>query len=146
MNSYGRFAKIAAVLSLVALLGQAVSAQQVSRRQRWEYCAIINSSFTNLFSPRDATAIGVASICYFQSTGCRMEEVKFDLDLAQLRKTLGPNQNEGYLSYAAREKVTQGALSRAITKLGDDGWEMIGQSVKFGDEPNPRAIYFKRRK
>jgi len=75
-----------------------------------------------------------------------MEQVKFDLNLAQFRKTLGPNENESYVSYAAREKVTQGALSRAITKLGDDGWEMIGQSVKFADETNPRAIYFKRRK
>jgi len=146
MNSYGRFVRIATVVLLVTLLGQAVSAQQVSRRQRWEYCAIINSSFTNFLSPGDATAIGVASICYFQNTGCRMEQVKFDLNLAQFRKTLGPNENESYVSYAAREKVTQGALSRAITKLGDDGWEMIGQSVKFADETNPRAIYFKRRK
>lgn len=146
MKSHARFAAVAAVALLVSLLGQSVSAQQVSRRQRWEYCAILNSAPANIVTGRESTATGVASICYLQNTGCRMEDVKFDLDLAGFRKSLPPADGDGYLSYAAREKVTQAALSRAIAKLGEDGWEMVGQSVKFADETNPRAIYFKRRK
>ena len=78
--------------------------------------------------------------------GCRTEEVTFDVDFAEVRKKLSATQNEGYVIYAAKEKATEGALAKAISKLGDDGWEMVNPGFRFSVDVNARAIYFKRRK
>ncbi|HYW74986.1 MAG TPA: hypothetical protein VE961_28425, partial [Pyrinomonadaceae bacterium] len=142
MKSYRRFSAIATVVLLVNLLGQSVSAQQVSQRQKWEYCAITSFSSGNLASLQNGKAIGVASICYFQSGGCRMEEVRFELDPAEFKKSLSPRDAETYGALGnVLEKATEGALARAIAKLGDDGWEIAGESVfAYGAERNTQAI------
>jgi hypothetical protein len=140
-------AKVVVVsLLLLMLLSQAVSGQKVSKRQGWEYCAVTNSGFTRFASAGDTVSTGFATICYFQSTGCRKEEVKFDLDLSEFRKSLNAGDSPAYILSAAPAKAAEGALEKAITRLGDDGWEMVGQApLSFGNESTP-AIYFKRRK
>ena len=144
MMTSRHFAKIVTAVALLTLLGQVGHAQQVSKRQKWEYCAITSYSgtFTAPLSQPDAKASAVASICYFESGGCRREELKFELDLAEFKKSLKIERMS-----AAVDKATEIALARAIVKLGDDGWEMVGESVfKFAAERNDQAIYFKRRK
>ncbi|MDX6382721.1 MAG: hypothetical protein QOK48_294 [Blastocatellia bacterium] len=139
-----QFGKIIALIALLTLLGQVGYAQQIPKRQKWEYCAITSyySTFTSPPSQSDAKVRAVASICYFEFGGCRREEFKVELDLTEFRKSL-----EIVTLTAAQEKATEGALARAVAKLGDDGWEMVGEAVfTFGAERNNQAIYFKRRK
>jgi DNA-binding transcriptional regulator YdaS (Cro superfamily) len=144
MKTHMHFAKTAALIALLALLGQVGYAQQVSKRQKWEYCAI-TSSYA-ILNPRpfepNAKVSAIASICYFESGGCRREELKFELDLAEFKRS----QKTDSVSPAV-ERATEGALARAIVKLGDEGWEMVGEAVfTFGAERNKQAIYFKRQK
>jgi len=84
---------------------------------RWEYCAVSRAGYTG------STRGGAYWVSYFKDTGVEIVEIE--------------------------EKVSeqQGAsIARAIAKLGDEGWEMIGSSelpVKTG---RYEAIYFKRQK
>ena len=145
MRLHTGITRVAILALLVTLAGHDIGAQRASTRQRWEYCAIMNSTARRP-SARDEKATGIASICYFQSIGCRTEEVTFDVDIAEVRKKLNLTENEGAVMYAATERATEGALARAISKLGDDGWEMVNPGFRFSDDVNARAIYFKRRK
>ena len=42
--------------------------------------------------------------------------------------------------------VTGSALSNAIFKLGEEGWEMVGEGALEVRTPDNKALYFKRRK
>ena len=42
--------------------------------------------------------------------------------------------------------VTGNALSNAIFKLGEEGWEMVGEGTLEVRSPDNKALYFKRRK
>jgi hypothetical protein len=142
--AHRHFAKIVALVALLTLLGQVGYAQQVSNRQKWEYCAITSyyATLTDPPSKPDAKVSAVASICYFEFAGCRREELKFELNLAEFKKSLKTDRLG-----PAVERATEIALARAIAKLGDDGWEMVGEVVfTFGAERNNQAIYFKRTK
>jgi hypothetical protein len=94
--------------------------------QKWEHCAITNASFSGGgFNTR-----GVATIRYFQADGWKEEAVDFVPDL-------------GYKRYEHR-LYENGAMSKAIAKLGDEGWEMV--STNQDSNYNVSSIYFKRPK
>lgn len=84
---------------------------------RWEYCAVSRAGYTG------STRGGTYWVSYFKDTGVEIIEIE--------------------------EKVSdqQGvAVARAMAKLGEEGWEMVGSSelpVKTG---RYEAIYFKRQK
>lgn len=84
---------------------------------RWEYCAVSRAGYTG------STKGGMYWVSYFKDAGVEIVEIE--------------------------EKVSeqQGtAISRAIAKLGEEGWEMVGNGelpVKTG---RYEAIYFKRQK
>ena len=156
-----RFAAFTALICpLVAIsFSQRALAQQSRRVQGWEYCAITDAS------PSDPAKInlvmdkytGVATICYFRSSGCRREEVTFDLSYADSLKLridadslrdVNTQYAAAVRANAASMRATESALSKAISKLGDDGWEIVGDNqIKFpsGADNGARAIYFKRR-
>ena len=119
-----RLAALLAVTSGLLLFGMSVSPQSSAQKsrgrkvQRWEYCAILGAQSK---WPRENKEkyTGVATICYFHNR-----------------------------AFGAPARATESALSKAITKLGDDGWEMAGENrIDFssGVEVNNKAIYFKRR-
>lgn len=144
MHSKKRLVKVIVLVTLLTTIGQA---QQVSRRQQWQYCAItlVTAVFPGADPEPKTRVSATVSICYFEINGCRREEVKFDLDEADFRKSLGPNDGTT-MSYFL-DKASQHAMARAISKLGDDGWEMVGESPStFAAERNNQAIYFKRQK
>lgn len=147
-----RLAAIVAVTCALLLFGMSLppqsSAQKTSRSKitRWEYCAIIGTQ-SDGFGVKKEKYRGVATICYFRSSGCRREEVSFDLVYADFLKERA-DPNEYVNASAARMRAEESAFSQAITKLGDDGWEMVGENrIDFssGTEVNNRAIYCKRR-
>ena len=84
---------------------------------RWEYCAVSRAGYTG------STRGGTYWVSYFKDVGVEIVEIE--------------------------EKVSEqqgAAIFRAIAKLGEEGWEMVGSSelpVKTG---RYEAIYFKRQK
>jgi hypothetical protein len=147
-----RLAALVAVTCGLLLFGVSLprqsSAQKSTRSKitRWEYCAIVGAQ-SDGFGAKKEKYRGVATICYFRSSGCRREEVSFDLICATFLKQ-GADANQYANISAARMRAEESALSKAITKLGDDGWEMVGENrIDFsnGIEVNNKAIYFKRR-
>ena len=132
----------------IMFLPQQASAQQRrNKTQRWDYSAILGAGRTMPPESKDKY-VGVATICYFQTSGCRKEEVVFELTYADFLKDADAKQNESYNRiYAAPARATESALSKAIAKLGNDGWEMVGEGrTEFSNDNNVRAIYFKRRR
>src|SRR5262249_17771497 len=98
------------VISINPFGGSSVQANQGGRSgiQKWEYCAITRASYSGgNFGGR-----GTAVIRYFQVGGWNEEIVEFVPDIGQRGE------------YRIHET---GALSKAIAKLGDEGWEMVSK-------------------
>lgn len=145
-----RFALLIAVMCSVGImfLPQQASAQQRrNKTQGWEYAAILSAGRAMPPESKDKS-VGIATICYFQISGCRKEEVVFEIIYADFLKVADPRQSESYnRMYAAPLKAAESALSKAIAKLGNDGWEMVGEGrTEFSNDNNVKAIYFKRRR
>ncbi len=145
------------VLSVIVLAGAfssifqpRASLAEQNVRQRFEYCAITNAQS---MLPRDSkeNVVAVASICYIQTSGCRREEVTFELDSAEFLKEIGDKSNTSYFLYAARVRAAESAVTKAISKLGEEGWEIVGDgpldfvNYNEGNMKN-KAVYFKRLK
>ena len=147
MSSGRIFVRLSLAILVMTVFAQAVSAQSAERRPQWEYSAITQIS-APFFANPPGTITATASICYFQPDGCRREEVKFEATLVALMNGVDPRElSQAWVSYAARDKAAQGALAKAIAKLGDDGWEMTGQAASVADGAlGNTAIHFKRRK
>ena len=110
---------------------QSVQAQKVAEKskapeRKWEHCAITpgHGVYTNI-----GKATGYAAITYLRGTQLEYERVEATID------------------YEERfpEKATDRAVSRAVERLGDEGWEMIGEGMLFFRD-NQKALYFKRPK
>lgn len=154
-------------LSLVCCFGYLTfnwtsSAQKIVRNQ-WEYSAITSAYSFNPAKDKLNKIYGMAEICYLQSTGCRRLEVKHELDYGlylQDRALLESFQTR----QAASLKASQIAFQKAVSQLGSEGWEIVGEpdlqftfvniddynkfedkSVLF-DSENTKAVYFKRLK
>lgn len=85
-------------------------------KPKWEYCAITEVGYT----VAQGKTLNFAKLCFYRSTGCEEMLVK-----------------------AGSESE---ALAQMMVKLGDDGWEMIGQSPFTSDARKLGLLYFKRRK
>jgi len=84
---------------------------------KWEYCAVSKAGYAG------SSRGGAYWISYFKEPGVEIVEIE--------------------------EKISdqQGApIARAIAKLGEEGWEMVGQSDLPVKTARLEAIYFKRQK
>src|SRR5262245_11601996 len=94
--------------------------------QKWEYFAI-----TNVYiSGGNLSERGVATIRYFHAGGRKEETVEFVPDFGK--------KVEYYF-------IENGALSKAIAKLGDEGWEMVSKEP-VAENTTRHIFYFKRPK
>jgi hypothetical protein len=85
--------------------------------ERWEYCAVSKAGYTA------SNRGGAYWISYFRDTGVDIVEVE------------------------ERASEQQGAaVVKAIARLGNEGWEMVGQAELPVRTGRLDAIYFKRRK
>ena len=98
--------------------------------QKWEYCAITSASY----SGGNFGARGTAVIRYFQVGGVREEPIEFVPDIGQ---NIG--QRNEVRTYE------NGALNKAIAKLGDEGWELVSKEPDT-DKNRNNIFYFKRPK
>lgn len=108
------------------------------RGQKWEYCAVTWTG-TRLKDGYSTTYVPTAMVCYFQGQGC--QEVALNLDTGEARNL---------------SKYYRDELAQAIARLGEEGWEMVGQGPRDfevlgpfsegGTIKNPFVLYFKRPK
>lgn len=89
------------------------SAAATRARGGSDYCAITDATF----SVQGGRTVGEATICYFGTNGCRVQRV------------------EG--------NDTLDALAKAVARLGNEGWTMVGQATTFVTADRP-ALYFVR--
>lgn len=131
---------------------------QRSASNRFEY-AVINGSYAAY--PADGAMVAAAvNICYLQ-TGCQNEEVRTDLSISKFLQD-ERIENSGRTRALAQERAVQVSFAKAISKLGNDGWEIIStpviefdvsytnqqgvQSVKEGLRTERQHVWFKRPK
>ncbi len=117
------------VIAINPFGGSSVQANQGGRSsvQKWEYCAITRASYSGgNFGGR-----GTAIIRYFQVDGWKEEIVEFVPDIGQRGE---------YRIYET------GALSKAIAKLGEEGWELVSKEPDIDKTNHVTIFYFKRPK
>lgn len=97
--------------------------------RNWDYCVIYRTSNGQT---KDKKITGIAIISYLDETGERDEYVEVEM----------PENSKDYM-LAVRK-----ALGKAFTKLGNDGWELVGRfpyAPVYSNEPELGFI-FKRPK
>lgn len=129
---YALIFSILIVISFVAYASKRISASgsnqttelRKSNLPKWEYCGISdeNRSYSNEFGKTKTSK----AIRYFEEAGVRTEIVDALSD---------KNENPG-----------ANALAKAIAKLGNEGWELIGKADFPTGAVGGEAIYFKRPK
>ncbi|HEY9284486.1 MAG TPA: hypothetical protein VIP46_13600 [Pyrinomonadaceae bacterium] len=102
---------------LAAPGAQAREAVAPGAGQRWEYCALSKATYAG--PPR----AGIYWISYFNETGVQVVEVQ-----------------------ASATEGSGAAFSKAINRLGAEGWEMVAPGPLEVNQSQSSALYFKRPK
>ncbi|MEO5858525.1 MAG: hypothetical protein ABIR33_06205 [Pyrinomonadaceae bacterium] len=152
-------------MTLVAAIGGAVGYFSTSRSEaqrnspvRFEY-AVINGNYVPYPPDNPSVVSSAANICYLQAVGCQNEEVRIEVNLSKFAQDERLDIAAGVRSLAL-ERAVQASFSRAIAKLGSDGWQMVEapdiefdlyytnpqgiQTVKEGAKSDRRHVWFKR--
>jgi hypothetical protein len=106
------------------------SSAQKKYATQWEYAAI---TFTTLPSNPENPSVfaAVANVCYLQTGGCQNEEIRAELNFSKFLQDYR-FENTSYTKNLAYNRARELAYSKAVAKLGLEGWELIGQpSVNF---------------
>ena len=148
---------LAAFIVVASWFFKPVEAQR-SSNQKFEY-ALINGSYFP-YPPDGPTIVTAAvNICYLQGNGCQNEEVKSEVGIAKFAQD-ERLENSSRMRALAQERAIEIALSKALGKLGSEGWEMIDapavefdliytnqqgiQTVKEGNKTDRQHIWLKR--
>jgi hypothetical protein len=97
---------------------------------QFEYCAV---NFTDVPYSIQAKSplLAVVNICYIEALGCRNEELKAEFSYAKFLQDFRL-ENDNDAKAFAYSKVRENALSKAIAKLGSEGWEIVSApTVEF---------------
>ncbi len=116
------------------------SSAQKKYANQWEYAAI---TFTNIPANAENQAVitGAANVCYLQTNGCQNEEVKAELVYAKFLQDFRL-ENTGNSKSLAFNRAKELAYTKAVAKLGLEGWEIIGQpSVNFDSYIDNQGTY-----
>ncbi|MBL8125809.1 MAG: hypothetical protein JNJ39_17045 [Blastocatellia bacterium] len=125
---------------------------------RFEY-AVITGSFQPFPADNPSVISSAVQVCYLQASGCQNEEVRSEVNLSKFIQD-ERLENSSRVRGLALERANQVAFSKAIAKLGSDGWEMVSApavefdvyylnqqgitSVKDGNRTDRQHIWFKR--
>lgn len=157
-----RYSVLGIVLLVAAVLaGQLLTVSSEAQRNselRFEY-AVINGSYQPYPADGASSVSGAVNICYLQASGCQNEEVRTDVNFNKFIQD-ERLENSSAVRRLAQERAYQASFSRAISKLGSEGWEMIDspsiefdlyypnsqgiQTVKEGNKTQRQHIWFKR--
>lgn len=102
---------------LSATSTQAQQVDEAGSGQKWEYCGLMKAAY--VASSRG----GMYWIVYFRDTGVQVVDVQ-----------------------ASATDGSGGAMGKALSRLGAEGWEMVGQGPIEISQGASNAIYFKRLK
>jgi hypothetical protein len=149
---------VVAVAGAVGYISTGRSEAQRNNSVRFEY-AVINGNYLPYPADNPSVVSSAANICYLQVVGCQNEEVRVEVNLSKFAQD-ERLENSGGLRRLAQERAIQSSFSRAIAKLGSEGWEMVQapeiefdlyytnpqgiQSVKEGAKTERRHVWFKR--
>lgn len=101
------------------------SAAQKKYVAQWEYAAI-TLTYIPPNSENQSPITGVANICFLQLTGCQNEEIKAELIYAKFLQDFRLENTSASKSLAFN-RARESAYTKAVAKLGLEGWEIIGQ-------------------
>jgi hypothetical protein len=140
------------------------SAQKAVSGQ-WEYSVIIAAYSFNPTKDRTNKIPGSALICYLQNSGCRITEIKHEVDYTVYLQDRGlAVVDTSQTRSNAGIRASEIAFQKAVAQLGSEGWEMIGEphlefefvdydsylkiedKSVFFNRKNTKAVYFKRLK
>lgn len=149
------------VVATVVAVGYQLTTKTEAQRNgsaRFEY-AVINGSYQPYPADGVSSVTGAVNICYLQTVGCQNEEIKTEVNLNKFIQD-ERLENSAVVKRLAQERAFQTSFSRAIAKLGSDGWEMIAQpeiefdlyftnpqgiqTVKEGAKTQRQHVWFKR--
>ena len=125
---------------------------------RFEY-AVINGSYLPYPADGPSSVSSAVNICYFQASGCQNEEVRAEINISKFLQD-ERLENVGNVKLLAGSRAMNVAFSRAISKLGAEGWEIVEapgiefdfyytnpqgiQTVKAGQQTERKHVWFKR--
>lgn len=133
------------------------STAQKKYAQQWEYAAI-TAAYIPAAAENQATLTGIAGVCFLETSGCRNEEIKGELIYAKFLQDF-KLENTANSKSLAFNRAKELAYTRAVAKLGLEGWEIIGQppvnfdvyienqgaySIAPGNKEIKPNVYFKR--
>ena len=149
---------IVAIGGVVGYYSTARSEAQRNNPVRFEY-AVINGNYLPYPADNPSIITSAANICYLQVAGCQNEEVRVEVSLSKFARD-ERLENSGGIRRLAQERAIQSSFSRAIAKLGSEGWEIVDapdiefdlyytnpqgiQSVKEGAKTERKHVWFKR--
>lgn len=152
------FGFVAMVVGAVAFFTTSRSEAQRNNPIRFEY-AVINGNYLPYPADNPSVVSSAANICYLQVVGCQNEEVRSEINISKFAQD-ERLENSGGVRRLAQERAIQTSYSRAIAKLGSEGWEMVEapeiefdlyytnpqgiQSVKEGAKTERRHVWFRR--
>jgi len=152
------FGLVAMVVGTVAFFATSRSEAQRNTPIRFEY-AVINGNYLPYPADNPSVVSSATNICYLQVVGCQNEEVRSEINISKFAQD-ERLENSGGVRRLAQERAIQTSYSRAIAKLGSEGWEMFEapeiefdlyytnpqgiQSVKEGAKSERRHIWFRR--
>ena len=111
------------------VLAQSSKSSSESQPTKWEYCAITDSEY---YWDKGGNVNAIVRICHFRGSGCLEEKVEFVLDKTTPIITSLP------------EQAHDNAMSKAISKLSDEGWEMVVAGPFYFGSSKTQALYFRR--
>lgn len=148
-------------LAIMVVVGYQITSTTQAQRNgsgRFEY-AVINGSYQPYPADGVSAVTGAVNICYLQAVGCQNEEIKTEVNFNKFIQD-ERLENSSAVKRLAQERAFQTSFSRAIAKLGTDGWEMVEapeiefdlyfpnpqgvQTVKEGAKTQRQHIWFKR--
>ena len=146
-----------AVLIAIAYFTPASEAQRAASG-RFEY-AVINGSYPPYPADGPSTVSSAVNICYLQMGGCQNEEVRTEVNISKFLQD-ERLENVGNVRGLALNRAMNVAFSRAISKLGSEGWEIVDApaiefdlfytnsqgfpTVKTGQQTERKHVWFKR--
>lgn len=127
-KNFYTFAAITGAVLIFGILAFSIYSPSMAQRKnqnQWEYAALTYTTIP--FSSENQPFItAVANVCFLQSTGCRNDEVKAELVYARFLQDFRL-ENSGGAKILAYNRARELAYTKAIAKLGSEGWEIIGQ-------------------
>ena len=151
-------AAVAIIAAAISYIATSKSEAQRNTGSRFEY-AVINGNYSPYPAEGPSVVSSAVNICYLSAVGCQNEEVRSEVNLSKFAQD-ERLENTAAFRRLAQERAVQSAFSKAMAKLGGDGWEIVEapqiefdlyytnsqgiQTVKEGAKSERRHVWFKR--